>query len=117
MRKEDLVKAIVEKTDLPSDKAADVLAQMFVSRAIPSVLRDRILSNIAKGSGVTVDQAQKAVGAVFGKLTEDPAIFELASNQLVTALINDCDGCNACGAALVARTELQRVVRQPNTRK
>jgi len=100
MRKEELVKAIVEKTDISSEKSSAVLDQMFVNRAIPTVLRDRIFSNIAKGADVTVDQAQKAIGAVFGKLTEDPAIFELASNQLVAAWINDCDGCNACGAAL-----------------
>ena len=106
MRKEDLVKTIVERTDVSSEKAAVVLDQMFVSRAIPSVLRDRIMSNIAKGAGVTTEQAQNAVSAVFGKLTEEPAIFELVSHQLVGAWINDCDGCNACGAALVAR-ELQ----------
>lgn len=103
MSKEDLVKTIVERTDISSEKAAVVLEQMFVNRAIPSVLKDRIISNIAKGAGVTTDQAQNAVSVVFGKLTEDPAIFELASNQLVNAWINDCDGCNACGATLVAR--------------
>jgi nucleoid DNA-binding protein len=109
LRKEELVKTIVEKTNISGEKAAAVLDQMFVNRAIPTVLRDKILSNIAKGSEVTVEQAQKAVGAVFGKLTEEPAIFELASNQLVAAWINDCDGCNACGAALVARQmQLQR---------
>jgi nucleoid DNA-binding protein len=106
MNKEDLAKTIVERTDISSEKANIVLDQMFVSRAIPSVLKDIIISNIAKGAGVTTDQAQEGVSAVFGKLTEDPAIFELASHQLVAAWFNDCDGCNACGAALVAR-ELQ----------
>ena len=110
MKKQDLVKAIVEKTDISGEKAVAVLDQMFVNRAIPTVLRDRILSNIAKGSDVSDEQAQKAVGAVFGKLTEDPAIFELVSHQLVNAWINDCDGCNACGAALVARQlQLQQI--------
>ena len=73
MRKEELVKAIVEKTDISGEKAAAVLDQMFVSRAIPSVLKDRIMSNIAEGSGLTVTQAQNAVGAVFNKLTEEPS--------------------------------------------
>lgn len=117
MRKEDIVKAIVEKTDITGEKAADVLDQMFVSRAIPSVLKDKIMSNIAEGSAVTVDQAQKAVSAVFGKLTENPAIFELASNQLAAAWINDCDGCNACGAALVAQGQLKEIQKISGSRK
>jgi nucleoid DNA-binding protein len=103
LRKDEIVKAISEKTDISGEKAIVVLDQMFVNRAIPSVLRDKIMSNIAKGSEVTVGQAQKAIGAVFGKLTDDPAIFELASRQLVSAWINDCDGCNACGSVLASR--------------
>lgn len=120
MRKEDLVKTIVEKTGISLEKAAVVLDQMLVNRAIPSVLRDRLFSNIAKGSEVTVEKAQKAVVAVFGKLTEDPAIFELASNQLVGAWINDCDGCDACGAAftLVARRpQRQQIEKAPVSRQ
>lgn len=106
MIKEDLVKAIVEKTSISSEKASATLDQIFVSRAIPSVLKDRIISNIAKGSQIEIEQAQKAVRAVFGKLTEEPAIFELASRQLVAAWINDCDGCNACGSSVLTRPDV-----------
>jgi hypothetical protein len=97
MKKDDLIKSIVEKTDISKEKAVVVLDQMFVSRAIPSVLRDKVFTNIAKDSEISFEQAQKAMGAVIGKLTEDPAIFELAANQLAAAWFNDCDGCNNCG--------------------
>lgn len=100
IKKSALIKGICDDTKLSEAKAKAVLNEVFVSRAIPSVLRDKVYSNIAEGAKVDVEQAGAAMAGIVGRLTEDAALYELAVKQVVAAWINDCDGCNNCASML-----------------
>lgn len=99
MQKDKLIERISAETKTSKEKTSLVLNALFVSRAIPSIIQDKVMANIADDAGTTVDEARRVVNSVFGFMAEQPRLFEVMSEQLVGSWINDCDGCNGCGEA------------------
>lgn len=108
MNRDKLISRLAEDTRLEPKQAEQVLNQLVINRIIPTVLQNKVLSNIAEGAGISVDQAKRAVGSTFGLLAQEPKLFEIITHQLATAWINDCDGCNACGE-LISQAPIREI--------
>jgi nucleoid DNA-binding protein len=98
MQKEKLIEKIASETKSSKEKVSLILNQLFVSRAIPTVIQDKVFMNIAEGADAKIDEARRVVNSFFGFLAEQPKLFEVMSEQLVSSWINDCDGCNNCAS-------------------